>query len=73
MTPEHKVLTKNTHSPSEPAPISGLDEVDESLHDDVRLALSVLDVQQELEAGEDVGVVVDVVHRHDGNRAQLWR
>ena len=67
-----KVLTQNTHCSPEPGPVSGLDEVNESLHDDIRLALPVLDVQQKLVAGKDAGVVVDMIHRHHGDRDQFW-
>ena len=64
-------LTQNSNCSPEPGRVFILDEVNELLHDDVRLALPVLDVEHELVAGEDVGVVVDVLHRHDGHGPQL--
>ena len=60
-----------SNSSPEPFPVSRLDEVDESLHHDIRLALTVLNVQQEFVAWQDVRVSVDVVHGHDCHRAQF--
>ena len=42
------------------------------LHDDISLTLSVLNVQHELVPGQDVGVLVDVGHGHDGDGPQFW-
>ena len=64
-------LTQNSNCPPEPSRVFILDEVNELLHDDVRLALPVLDVEHQLVAGQDVGGVVDVLHRHDGHGPQL--
>ena len=66
-------LTKNPNCTPEPGGVLILDEVNELLHDDVGLALPVLDVQHQFVAGEDVGVVVDVGHGHDGHGPQLRR
>ena len=66
-------LTKNPNCTPESGGVFILDEVNELLHDDVGLALSVLDVQHQFVAGEDVGVVVDVGHGHDGHGPKLRR
>ena len=64
-------LTQNTNSPPESGRIFIFYEVNELLHDDICLALPVLYVQHELVPGQDVGVLVDVVHGHDGDRSQF--
>ena len=60
------LLTQNTDSPSEPVRVICLDEVNKFLHDHRGLTLSVLNVQHESVLGQDVGVVVDILHGHDG-------
>ena len=65
------LLTQYADCRSESAGVFVLDEVNELLHDHVGLALPVLDVEHEPVPGQDVRVVVDVVDRHDGHRAQL--
>ena len=64
-------LTQNTNCSSESCRVSALDEVNKFLHDDVSLALTILDVQDQPVAGQDAGVVVDVLHRHYGHWPEL--
>ena len=64
--------TKDTHSRSESRWIFVLDKVNELLHDDICLTLAVLNVQKQPVSGQDVGVLVDVLHSHNGHGTQLW-
>ena len=57
----------HTNGGGKPRYFLGLDEVNELLHDDVRLALPVLDVETELVVGQHALVSIDIVHGHPGH------
>ena len=61
---------QHPHRGPEPGVVLGLDDVDEPLHDHVRLALAVVDAQHQLVVGQDAGVIIDILHCHLCNCGQ---
>ena len=62
-----KLLTEDPECGLEPGDGSILNNVDEFLHDDVRLALAVIDRETELEVRAELGAVVHILHRQPSN------